>query len=138
MALRIPSHHSPKMGVHQVPCVLIKVCGKVIRKQGPPDFYIPSSTCFQQSSGLGILGMGIPRSSVEHLLSIPCFLSWVSVCPDPHRCPESRSPHARSGASGTHARTWRAQAGSSQAGSGERNPCGRLATARPAGELSVP
>lgn len=55
--------------------------------------------------------------------------------PDPHRCPDSRSPHARSGASGTHARTWRARAGLSQAGSSECNPWDRQATARPAWEL---
>lgn len=50
----------------------------------------------KQPSGLGIdigWGWGFPDPLWEHL-SIPCFLSWVSVYPDPHCCPESRSPHA--------------------------------------------
>lgn len=128
--------------MHQVPGVLIKVCGKVTREQGPPDLHVPSSAYFQQSHALrfGNPEDGDSQILWERLLAIPipCSLSRASVYPDPHRCPESRSPRALSGASGTHARTWRVQAGSSRAGSGEWNPCGRLATAHPAGELSVP
>lgn len=75
-------------------------------------------------SGLGFLGLGIPRCSVEclHTLLSPALSRGPQFTPESHRCLESHSPREQSGAFGTHARTWRAQAGSSRAGSGEWNP----------------
>ena len=125
-----PSESPPRIHTRGPPGpgVLMEVCREAIREQLPPDLHIPSSTRFQQPQPLcsGNLEMGIPKPSVARLLAIPilCPPPGPQFTPDSHRCPEYRSPRARSGASGTHARTWRARAGSSRAGSGRWNPHG--------------
>lgn len=138
MALRIPSHNSHKRGAHQVLGMLIKVCGEGIRERGPPNLLVPSSTRFQQPQSLWeFWGWGFPDPlwSTSSLSLSPAPSPGLQFTPDPRRCPEFRSPHAPSGAFGTHARTWRARTGSSRAGSGEWNPRGGQATARPAWKL---